>query len=242
MTAIVAIVAASLTACTSTPNATPSPRATKVAATQTNDRTYTKSDLERILNSVNTRMMLGGAVAVQDGAQAQAANSLIAALDQKDLKFAPASCGGFVLTDGQVTDKLTSENVVSAILNSSQFTMITTTIAGSALPASVVSSFGSTERASLSSCRNVLATFSVDGTSSAADVTFKRLAVADRANQSVGFREAYLLDEGGSGGTSSTTMLEAVDGNILFFVGGVGIQDVPDLEIALNTAVRAANA
>ncbi|HMH59365.1 MAG TPA: hypothetical protein VK537_09305 [Galbitalea sp.] len=234
------LVALSVAACSTGTNAAPSPTPIPTVAVQPNDRAYTKNDLSSILNSVNTRLGLGGTVATQDGPQTAAVDALSAFLGGNAATIKPASCVDLLKSDSQLVAKLGSEGVVAGTLSSSQLNVIATAVSGATLPDSLTSNFTASQRSILSSCKHLTIAQTVDGQESAVSVDFTPLTVTTNASQSVGFRESFVITSGGAGSSSSRTTVEAIDGNLLIFVSGVLAQDETTLEKAVNAVVAAA--
>ena len=230
----VAALLTSLTACTALPNASSTPATSATAPAQSNDRTYTKADLGSILTSVNTQLKLGGTVETQDGQQNPDLDSLRAAIGSS-ATFTPASCASLIKSDVQ----LGSLGVVAGTLTSSQLNLIASTVAGTALPPALMSGFASTQTAILSTCKHMTITASVEGRNVSVAVDVTPLSVKTDASQSVGFTEKFAITGGGGASTSTRTVVEAVDGNLLLLASGVSVQDGPGLAKAINAAVAA---
>jgi len=238
----VAVIAFSLAACStasvdSTPTATPGGHAT--ASGPENNRTYTKDDLETILNSANTTLALGGVVETRVGTDTEAVDELEALLNNGKVIFSPAKCGRLIRSDAQLVAGLRNSNAVSGVLSGPQLNVIVTAVSGSALPSSLTDHFTTTQNAFIKSCATLSVSQSgADQTNSVA-VTFTPVGVTTTANQAVGFTESYTAVGSGSG-TSTRTTIEAIDGNLVIFVSGALAQDVPTLEKAVNAVVAAA--
>jgi hypothetical protein len=237
----VATLLSSLAACSSQPSASPSSPPTSTAASTAStpapadDRTYTKADLASILTSVNTSLKLGGTVETQDGPQNDALDSLRSGIGESPT-FSPASCKSLIESNVQ----LGSQGVVAGTLGSSRLNLIASTVAGTALPPSLMSAFTTTQTAILSTCKHLTVTGTVDGQDVSAAVDFARIPVTTDASQSVGFTEKFSLTGGGGGTTSTRTVVEAVDGNLLLLASGASDNDPAVLSKAIDAAVAAA--
>jgi hypothetical protein len=241
----VALIGMSLAACSTGPTGTPSAALTNAAVAPVNNRSYTANDIASILRSVNTSLNLGGTVETPNVPQLQPIDALGSYLNGGSPTVTPAHCNEMLQSDGQVLGLLNKEGVVSedvlaSILSSSQLNIIATAVHGAPIPASRVASFAANQRALVNSCKHLTIVETVNGQPTSISVDYKLLSVNTTANQTVGFAENWAITGGGAGSTSSSTTLEAVDGNLLIFVSSVNAQDAGGLENAVNAVVAAA--
>ncbi|HEY5229938.1 MAG TPA: hypothetical protein VIJ11_03465 [Galbitalea sp.] len=237
----VALIGMSLAACSTGPTETPSAALTNAAVAPVNNRSYTANDIANILKSVNTRLNLGGSVETQHGPQLQAIDALGAYLNGgNDLAVTPAHCVNMLQSDPDVASQLGNEFVVASILASSRLTIIANAVHGAPVAASRISSWAVSQRSLFSSCKHLNITETVNGQPTWITVDYKALTVNTTANQAVAFNESYVITGGGGATISSTSTIEAIDGNLVIVVNGVSVQDAPSLEKAVNAVVAAA--
>lgn len=239
--AIAGLLLAFTAGCTSTPppSPTPTPTATPSLSAQVNNRTYTKADLETILGTVNTKLKLDGGIATTDGPKPPSVNAVAAAIGDS-ATTTPASCTRFTQFDAQVIDLLGSSGVIISTVAGPHLNLIVATVSGHALPASLPSSFAASERAILTSCKHMAIVAPVDGQTIAVTIDDTSLHVKTDANQSFGYQEHVVITSGGGGSTSTSTWLDAIDGNLVLFATSVTAPDRAELEKAINAVVVAA--
>jgi hypothetical protein len=238
-----AVLFTTVSACSSGPGvlATNSPAAPAAEATPVNNRTYTGTDLEAILDTVNTTVKLDGSAAVTDGPKTDSLNADGTAVGA-DFTTKPAACSRFGYSNVNLVDLLGTAGVIVGTTSGAHLNLIVATISGTALPASLRTSFAASQTALLTRCAHMTITAPSDGTTVYLTIDNTLLPVKTDATQSLGFTEHSGITTAGSGGGSSsdTTWLEAIDGNLLVFATSVTDDDQTELERAVNATIAAA--
>jgi hypothetical protein len=239
--AVASVVLASVAACTADEATTPSsaPSTISSPAPLPNTRTYTKADLTTILNTVNSKLQLTGGIAITDGPTVSALNATGAAIGNSPT-ITPASCAKFADFNPHLTDLLGTSGVIVGTSSGPHLNLIVATVSGETLPASLTSTFTTTESALLTTCKHLSITSSVNGQAVVATIDNTRLNVTTDAPQSVGFTENDVITSGGGGSTTRSTWIEAIDGSLVIFATSVIAPDQATLEKAVNATVAAA--
>jgi hypothetical protein len=234
-----ALILGSVAACSAGPSAPPTAVLTAAPHAQVNNRTYTKADLQRILDAVDTTLKLTNGTAITDGPKAATTSALSSAVGDSPT-ISPASCSRFTSFNGQLVDFLGSTGVIVGTTSGPQLNLILATIGGGALPATLKTTFAAGQSALLNKCKDVTITSTGDGQSVYATIDSTPLHAVTNATQSFGFNETDRIVSGGGGSTSTSTWIEATDGNLLIFATSVTDPNQAGLEKAVNATVAAA--
>jgi hypothetical protein len=235
------LVLACVAACSASPGvpATSSPTTPAAASAPVNNRTYTKTDLQTILDTVNTKLKLDGATAITDGPKTESVNEIAAGIGDGSTT-SPASCAKLGYSNVNLTGLLGTTGVIVGTTSGPHLNLIVATTSGTALPASLTSSFTKGASALLATCKHVTVTWQFEGKPASATIDFTPLPVTTDAARSLGFDEKAVISSGGGASTTDSTWVEAIDGNLLIFVTSVTDQDKAGLEKAVNATVSAA--